>query len=65
MSMGFKFIPQVFEVVDFSIEHHPYRFRVIRHGLVAPIKIDDRKTPKAEAKRTRHEEAIIIRASMG
>src|SRR5512146_2242813 len=64
MAARLQFAPQLFKIVDFAVEHHPYGFCLIRHGLVSAAEIDDRETPEAEAERTGQEKAFVVRPSM-
>ena len=64
MSAGFQFAPQLQKIIDLAIKHDPYGLFLIRHRLVATAEINDRKTPKAEAKRAGKEKSFIIWASM-
>ena len=56
---------QLLEVVDFAVEDDPDRLVGIGHRLMAAGEIDDRQPPEAEADRTLHEVALVIRAAMG
>src|SRR5215472_12864110 len=64
VSIGLQFAPQLFEIIDFAIEHHPHGFSLIRHWLVAPAEVDNGEPSKAEAERAGNEKSFIIWTSM-
>src|SRR5215471_2285344 len=64
VSIGLQFAPQLFEIIDFAIEHHPHGFSLVGHRLASATKINDRKTPKTKAERAGNEKSFIIWTSM-
>src|SRR4051812_15221716 len=64
MPAPLQFGAQFLEVVNLAVEDHPDRFIGIRHGLMAPTQIDDRKTAEPETERAGHEITFVIGSSM-
>src|SRR2546422_6717218 len=60
----FQLTPELQEIVDLAIEDSPHGFFLIRHGLVAARKIDDREPSKPESERSCHIVPLVIRTSM-
>src|SRR6267378_1478487 len=60
----FQLAPELKKIVDLAIEDHPDGLFLVRHGLVATRKIDDREPSKTESERPCHVIALVIRASM-
>src|SRR2546425_4180162 len=60
----FQLTPELQEIVDLAIEDYPHGFFLIRHGLVATRKIDDREPAKPESERPCDIVPLVIRASM-
>jgi len=60
----FQLSPELLKIVDFTIEDDPNGFFLVRHGLVAARKIDDREPSKTESERPCDIVALIIGTSM-
>src|SRR2546427_10594542 len=60
----FQLTPQLPEIVDLAIEDYPHGFFLIRHGLVATRKIDDREPARPESERPCGIRPLAIRAPM-
>ena len=57
--------PELQKIVDLAIKDYPNGFFLVRHGLVAAGKIDDREPSKAESERPDRIVALVIRTSVG
>src|SRR2546427_4487066 len=60
----FQLTPELQDIVDLAIEDYPHGFFLIRHGLVATRKIDDREPAKPESERPCDIVPLVIRTSM-
>src|SRR6266513_2018051 len=60
----FQLSPELLKIVDFTIEDDPNGFFLVRHGLVAARKVDDREPSKTESERPCDIVALIIGTSM-
>jgi hypothetical protein len=60
----FQLTPELQEIVDLAIEDYPNGFFLIRHGLAATRKIDDREPSKPESERSCDIVPLVIRTSM-
>ena len=60
----FELTAKLGEIIDFTIKDDPNGFLLIRHGLMAALKVDDRQTPEAKAESPRKEIPFVVRAPM-
>src|SRR5205823_13304470 len=60
----FQLSPELLKIVDFTIEDDPNGFFLVRHGLVAARKIDDREPSKPESEWSCDIAPFVIRTSM-
>jgi hypothetical protein len=64
MTAPLKLGPQLFEIIDLTVQNDPDPFFGIGHRLVSASEIYDGKPSEAQSKRTRQKVTLVVRTAM-